>query len=161
MKLVRRNKQPPETQLVRRPSETYSEQIISMTKGELIIMLTKYGLGRKEICEQLGVTTKWFDNMMGRNTELQGLVFEARRIADTAVVNALFRRAVGYNYVETVFDEKGGEKRSYKHQPPDVTACIFWLKNRMKDEWAESSSVNLTLRDRMELGNRQISLTRG
>ena len=30
-----------------------------------------------------------------------------------------------------------GYDHNGKHYPPDVTACIFWLKNRCPDEWRD------------------------
>ena len=27
--------------------------------------------------------------------------------------------------------------KTREHVPPDTTACIFWLKNRRKDEWRD------------------------
>jgi hypothetical protein len=45
------------------------------------------------------------------------------------------RRAVGYSYdAAKIFRPAGAKKPIYapyvEHVPPDVTACIFWLKNR-------------------------------
>jgi hypothetical protein len=51
--------------------------------------------------------------------------------------------AVGYNFEATkIFMPAGHTKRVYapyiEHVPPDVTACIFWLKNRDPQNWRDA-----------------------
>ncbi len=29
-----------------------------------------------------------------------------------------------------------------EHMPPDVTACIFWMKNRMPERWRDVQNVD-------------------
>jgi hypothetical protein len=47
---------------------------------------------------------------------------------------SLYNRANGYSYdAEKIFCDKNGKVTRVPHRehvPPDVTACIFWLKNR-------------------------------
>src|SRR6516225_6395600 len=52
--------------------------------------------------------------------------------ADERVVVSLYQRALGY-------DHNG------KHYPPDVTACIFWLKNRAPEEWRDRREEHHTI----------------
>lgn len=60
--------------------------------------------------------------------------------ADDAVEQSLYRRALGYECDEVDIRAINGEvvltpiRRRY---PPDVVACIFWLKNRRPDQWRE------------------------
>lgn len=137
---------------------SFVSQEVQMTKGELLVILTSFGLSRQEIAPLLGVQARAIDSAMNRNPDLQEAVRAARKQADIQVVNALFRRAVGYNYAEMLYDNYGKIVRKvFKHLPPDVTAIIFWLKNRMKDEWADTFKGELTLRDRMDLGNRELA----
>ena len=136
----------------------FADKMVNLTQGELLIMLSSLGLSRQEIAEVIGTKAKYIDDILAENPDLQDAVKEARKKADIQVVNALFKRALGYNYCEVLYDNYGKiYRKMYKHLPPDVTACIFWLKNRMKDEWADSFKGELTLRDRMDLGSRQLS----
>jgi hypothetical protein len=32
-----------------------------------------------------------------------------------------------------------------EHMPPDVTACIFWMKNRMPERWRDVQNVDHVL----------------
>ena len=63
-----------------------------------------------------------------------------RVVADANVVNRLYMRAIGYSYTEQKpVSAKGDVKivEINKHMPPDVTACIFWLKNRQRHKWRD------------------------
>ena len=57
------------------------------------------------------------------------------------VARSLAQRAIGYAIdVEEVKITKDGDEIRYtvrKHYPPDVTACIFWLKNRDPENWRD------------------------
>jgi hypothetical protein len=72
-----------------------------------------------------------------------------KEVADDRVERSLFNRATGYTYDATkVFMPAGAKKPVYapyrEHVPPDVTACIFWLKNRRKDQWRDRQDHELT-----------------
>jgi hypothetical protein len=58
----------------------------------------------------------------------------------------LYHRANGYNYEAVkIFMPGGRAKPVYapytEHVPPDVTACIFWLKNRDPKNWRDSQQM--------------------
>ena len=67
------------------------------------------------------------------------------------VENALLKRALGYKYKETtkepVKNQDTGEyeltitKEVTKEVSPDVTAQIYWLKNRKPNEWRDRRIV--------------------
>jgi hypothetical protein len=68
---------------------------------------------------------------------------------DARVERSLYQRAVGYSYdAVKIFCKKDGEifEAPYvEHVPPDVTACIFWLKNRDPAHWRDAWQVDHTL----------------
>jgi hypothetical protein len=55
---------------------------------------------------------------------------------------------VNYGAVK-IFMPAGAKKPIYapyvEHIPPDVTACIFWLKNRRPDLWRDTHQLEHTL----------------
>lgn len=88
---------------------------------------------------------------------------------DFEVENALLKRALGYDYTETVTEvtvsEKDGEtthQRTYKkHMPPDPTSLIFWLRNRRPGLWRNNRPDPDALalaKKRVELLERRIAL---
>jgi hypothetical protein len=59
---------------------------------------------------------------------------------------SLYHRANGYNYEAVkIFMPANRSKPVYakyiEHVPPDVTACIFWLKNRDPQHWRDSQQL--------------------
>jgi hypothetical protein len=67
--------------------------------------------------------------------------------ADMEVAESLFKRATGYKHDEDVIFQYKGDPvivSSTKHYAPDVTAAIFWLKNRTRRN-------EFPWKDRMEL----------
>lgn len=86
-----------------------------------------------------------------------------KRNADAKVEKSLYKRALGYNYDEVVYEKSNvgglgiklseGEIEHIKHCDtyrtkitvkqvvPDVTAQIFWLKNRQPERWRDKTEV--------------------
>lgn len=67
---------------------------------------------------------------------------------DFEVENALFKRAIGYEYeeVETTIEEIDGKQRKRikkikKVVLPETSAMIFWLKNRKPEQWRKLNPV--------------------
>jgi hypothetical protein len=66
------------------------------------------------------------------------------------VERSLYERANGYNFEAVkIFMPPNREKPVYapyvEHVPPDVTACIFWLKNRDPQHWRDSQRLEHVL----------------
>ena len=64
-----------------------------------------------------------------RYTEFAHALKEGCDVADNAVVSALYKSACGFT------GEDG------KYYPPNITACIFWLKIRNPQEWRDRREV--------------------
>lgn len=110
-----------------------------LTKGlaERIYFLSRKGLIDKEIADVLGLEestlTRWKSN-----AQFCTLLKEAKAEIDDEVENALLRRAMGYDYDEEHYSEKAHSAITVtKKMHSDVTACIFWLKNRRRDRWRD------------------------
>ncbi len=64
----------------------------------------------------------------------------AKEAADNRVERSLYARATGYTFdtEKVVGGKDGAEVVPYReHVPPDTTAMIFWLKNRMPKQWRD------------------------
>jgi len=62
--------------------------------------------------------------------------------ADDRVERSLYQRAIGYEQEEVkIFMPAGAIEPVYAKftakYAPDVTACIFWLKNRRPEQWRD------------------------
>lgn len=70
---------------------------------------------------------------------------KGKEIADIEVENALRKRALGYEYDEVKEKYERGvlleRTVTRKVVPPDVTAQIYWLKNRMRGKWTDRPAV--------------------
>lgn len=98
------------------------------------------GLNNDDIAHNMGIKKSAFYTWLKKYPELADTLKNAKRIADQIVENALYRRAIGYDYEEiTEFVNEEGiitsRKVVKKHQPGDTTAEIFWLKNRLPELW--------------------------
>lgn len=89
--------------------------------------------------EHIGVCMTTFWNWYHESEELRKACAVAKDVADSAVEDALWRRAVGYNYWEETWDLIEGElrlsRKTKKHVPPDTKAIMQWLFNRLPLQW--------------------------
>lgn len=73
--------------------------------------------------------------------EINDALKNGKELVDIYAENALLRRALGYETEEVRQEvDEAGHKRMVKVTktiPPDVTALIFWLKNRRPDLWRD------------------------
>lgn len=91
----------------------------------------------------VGTIAKW----KKRHPEFAEGLRRGKDIANAEVASKLYKRAVGYTYQETsVRTTKAGAvtTTTTKHCPPDVTACVFFLKNRAKEKWKDRHETEHT-----------------
>ena len=106
----------------------------------LIAGWRRNGVALTEIAEKnIGVSKTAFWGWYKQSEELRKACSVAKDVADYAVEDALWRRAVGYDYWEEVWDLIEGElrlsRKIKKHMPPDPKAIMQWLFNRMPLQW--------------------------
>lgn len=111
-------------------------------KNKAVGALCALGATDNDIADFLEVDPVTIWRWKGEYPEFCKLLTRGKELADDMVHQRLFSRAVGYSHSATkVFMPSGAEKPVYapyiEHIPPDVTAQIFWLKNRRPKEWRE------------------------
>ena len=79
--------------------------------------------------------------MEKKYSEISESLKSNKEIADIAVENALYKRAIGYQYTETTKEAGKVVKTVVKEVAPDTTAQIFWLKNRQPERWRDKQEV--------------------
>src|SRR5258708_15900761 len=99
------------------------------------------GATNDALAERFEVSTRTVDNWIAAIPEFGDAVRQGRQVADESVVSALFARATGMERkVTKAFCHKGQPITvSYTVElPPNVRACMFWLRNRRPGQWREN-----------------------
>lgn len=103
------------------------------------------GLSDEQIVHNMGIGLRTYYEWQERFPQFAQAVKKGKAPVDIEVENALLKRALGYDYEETITeaDETGGVitrkhvRKIKKHMPPDVGAIVFWLKNRRPGRWRD------------------------
>lgn len=107
-------------------------------KFPLIEGWAKDGLTDEQISKNLGISKVTFYKYKASCSELNELLKKSKEVVDYEVENALYKSAIGGN----------------------VSAMIFWLKNRRPDKWKdkkEPTEIEIMKKD-LELRERKLKL---
>jgi len=123
---------------------------------EQAAFLARRGITQADIADFFHVTTRTLRNWMAAHVEFAEAMASNNEAFDERVERALAERALGYEVDEVQWfnvDKTLVSKTVRKHYPPDVTACIFWLKNRQGDRWrdVQRHEISATLKSSEEL----------
>ena len=106
------------------------------------------GKTNPEIAEAIGVNTDTLDQWRKQFPEFSDAIKKNKDQADSVIVASLYERAKGYEYTEISVKEdpeKGAvTTTTTKQVAPDVTAQIFWLKNRQPKDWRDKHDIEHT-----------------
>lgn len=125
-----------------RPKEDLADKV----DFKLVARYARAGFTDEQMGVVLGVCEKTIGNWK-EDPRFFTALKKGKGDADQQVVESLFSRALGHKYdevmTEVLVDKKGkatGEvsrKTTTRMVQPDVTACIFWLKNRQPLHWRD------------------------
>jgi len=102
------------------------------------------GATNETLAERFGVCRRTIDSWIATIAEFGEAVRQGRKIADESVVAALYARATGLERrTVKVVEGHGGPVTTTRTEqvPPDVRACIFWLRNRRPEQWRENRAA--------------------
>jgi hypothetical protein len=118
-----------------------------MTDDGLVLVQgwARDGLTDEQIAKNIGIAVRTYYEWQERFPQFRQAIKKGKAPVDVQVENALLKRALGYEYEETITEieevEEGRQKkhirRIKKHMPPDVGAIVFWLKNRKPGRWRD------------------------
>lgn len=91
------------------------------------------GLTDDVIADNIGISRSTLYEWKRKYTDISDALKESKEVADRKVENALFNSAVGF---------VGPDGKYY---PPNITAMIFWLKNRKPNNWRDMKHVDANL----------------
>lgn len=119
------------------------------------------GLRDADIADRIGISTVTLYEWMKKYPNISNALKRGKEPVDIEVENSLLRRALGYKYKEVtkerVFDKEADDyyfivtKEVTKEVAPDVTAQIFWLKNRKPEQWRDKRDVDIGISDRIQI----------
>ena len=130
-----------------------------MAKGKYEYWLTPDGLLKIEGWARDGLTDEQIaaNSVISRSTlnagkdrysDISDTLKRGKEVVDRQVENALLKRALGYEYEEVKEKFEGNvlieRTVTKKEVVPDVTAQIFWLKNRKREVWADRQNIELS-----------------
>lgn len=105
---------------------------------------TRDGLTDEQLAEKMKIGVRTLYEWKVRYPQISQALKKGKEIVDIQVENALLKRALGYSYTE-IMDETSEDgtkhRETVKFIPPDVTAQIFWLKNRRPDKWRDKPEI--------------------
>ncbi len=105
------------------------------------------GLTDEQIARNCRVSRQTLNEWRNTYPAISDAIKKGKEVVDIEVENALLKRALGYEYTETMVEESENgfkTRRTKKFIPPDVTAQIFWLKNRRPEVWREKQVVEVS-----------------
>lgn len=107
------------------------------------------GLTDEQIAKNIGIGYSTLQAWKSKYRDIQATLKRGKEVVDREVENALLKRALGYTYNEVTqeaneFGELAVSKVVTKQVSPDVTAQIFWLKNRKPKEWRDRKETELS-----------------
>ena len=97
----------------------------------------------------MGISCSTLKDWASKYSAISATLKKGKAPVDIEVENSLLKRALGYDTEETVEDrwrdadgnEKIHRRKMKRHIPADVTAIIFWLKNRKPEQWREKRNI--------------------
>lgn len=132
------------------------------------------GLTDEQIAANIGITRSTLYEWRKKYSDISNALKKGKEVVDIQVENALFKRALGYSYTETTkervieYDTETGEeigssmkvvKEVTKEVAGDVTAQIFWLKNRKPEAWRDVKNIDANVKSETTgLNNEQLDM---
>lgn len=108
---------------------------------EVISYWAKKGLIDTQIAENIGIATSTLYDWKKKHPEFLEALKNGKEVADAQVVNALHQNATGFYYWEETVTNTGAVVTVKKYSKPNVTAQIYWTKNRIPEDWREKQEI--------------------
>lgn len=122
-----------------RPTSKWSDAYVAQA-----YRLAMLGLTDKEMAHAFDVSERQFNTWKKKYPQLLQSINNGKLPADGNVALSLYQRAIGYTHEEEIVRvlRNGTTVRVTvkKRHPPDVLACIYWLNNRQRGLWYNTSA---------------------
>lgn len=106
--------------------------------GQAEKVCSLFGADDKKLAEFFKVSKSTINKWKHSYPEFSDSLKKGKDEFDTEhVEQALLKKALGYTRTIYTHTKKGVKKAIYRIIEPDVTAQIFWLKNRQPERWRD------------------------
>jgi hypothetical protein len=133
----------PETDVKRRGRKSkYRKEFARIAKA-----MCRQGATDYELAQEFEVATSTIWRWCSKYPEFCNAIKVEKASFDDRVERSLAQRALGYSYhAEKPFQYQGEvmKVQYVEHVPPDVSAAKFWLLNRRRAQWSDTSRHELT-----------------
>lgn len=130
---------------------TYNKEVHPV----LAAFFARHGFTDDMIAEKLEIGRATLSRWKNKYPEFKEALAINKLVVDKQVEDSLLKRALGYEYdeVEVIASQSNGKNKKEqptkirkirKVVPPDVNACMFWLKIRLKNVWNEVQKTEIT-----------------
>ena len=133
----------------------------------MICAWTRDGMTDEQIAKKMDISTSTLYEWKKKYPEISEALKKNKAIVDVEAENALYKRALGEKKIikkpikvkEILYKDgkRVSEKEKVKYVqetvyiPPDVTALIFWLKNRKPEVWRDKPTPDDSeMKERLE-----------
>jgi hypothetical protein len=109
--------------------------------------MCKLGATDYDLAQEFEVATSTIWRWCSKYPEFCNAIKVEKAAYDDRVERSLAQRALGYSYhAEKPFQYQGEvmKVQYVEHVPPDVSAAKFWLLNRRRAQWSDTSRHELT-----------------
>ena len=100
------------------------------------------GLTDEQIAQNMGIGYSTLQTWKSKYQDIQDTLKKGKEVVDYEVENALLKRALGYMVKEEKLTKDGEVVELEREVPGDVTAQIFWLKNRKPSTWRDKPETD-------------------
>lgn len=125
---------------------------------------TKKLLTQKEICRKLGIHETTFLKMKKDHPDFAEAIVNAKYDLKIELVNALYKKAVGYDVTDEVqyIEDQGKGKppkrkitKNKKHIPPDKFCALYLLTKHFGLEYSDRSNEIRIMESRLQISSEE------
>ena len=147
----------------------YQEWINDPDKKTLLSGWARKGLSDQQIAKNIGISRATLNEWREKYPDISDTLKKGKEVADAEVENALYLKCIGHKVqlkktfkVKKIEYNDAGKKIKEEENletgagevyiPPDTKAIIFWLTNRMREDWKERQNTQMEQEETEESG---------
>lgn len=111
------------------------------------------GLTDEQIAKNVGISRETLNQWKKKYADISDALKKGKEVVDYEVENALLKRALGFTIKEEKLTKDGEVVELEREVPGDVTAQIFWLKNRKPSVWRDKPKEDEEREERVTIIN--------